>query len=276
MVIVHFRYELTPYLNFGNKENVLAVKVDNSKQPNSRWYSGSGIYRNVWLVTTNKIYVDHWGTFVTTPEVSEKSAKVAIQIKMRNALNKDQKVTVKTTIFNKEGENIAETESSNLIMKDSVTEVNQEFNISNPELWSVENPGLYKTVTSVDYDNQICDDYTTTFGVRTFKFDAAKGFFLNGKPLKIHGVCDHHDLGCLGAAINKRAIERQLEILKGMGCNGIRTSHNPPAPELLDLCDKMGFIVMDEAFDMWKKEKTKYDYSLDWDTAIKAILKIWF
>jgi len=268
-----FRYELTQYLNYGNKENVLAVKVDNSKQPNSRWYSGSGIYRNVWLVTTNKIYIDHWGTFITTPEVTEKSAKVAIQIKVRNTRKKDQQVTVRTTIFNKEGNNIAETESSNLILKDSVTEVSQELNISSPELWSVENPDLYEAVTTVKYDNQIFDNYNTTFGVRTFEFDAAKGFFLNGKPLKIYGVCDHHDLGSLGAAINKRAIERQLEILKEMGCNGIRTSHNPPAPELLDLCDKMGFIVMDEAFDMWKKEKTKYDYALDWDTWHKRDLE---
>ena len=268
-----FRYELTPYLNFGNKENVLAVKVDNSKQPNSRWYSGSGIYRNVWLVSTNKIYVDHWGTFVTTPEVTEKFAKVAIQIKVKNNLKKDQQVTVKTKIFNKNGEDIAETESANLIMKDSVNEVNQELNISSPELWSIENPALYKAITTIVYDDQVFDDYTTTFGVRTFEFDAAKGFSLNGKHLKIYGVCDHHDLGCLGAAVNKRALERQLEILKDMGCNGIRTSHNPPAPELLDLCDKMGFIVMDEAFDMWKIGKTKYDYSLDWDAWHKRDLE---
>jgi beta-galactosidase len=268
-----FRYELTPYLNYGDKENVLAVRVDNSKQPNSRWYSGSGIYRNVWLVTTNKIYIDHWGTFVTTPEVTQKSAKVAIQIKVRNTLKKNQQVIVKTTVFNKEGDNIAETESSNLIIKDSVGEVNQELDVSNPELWSVENPNLYKAVTTVEYDDQTCDDYKTTFGVRTFKFDVTKGFFLNGKHLKIYGVCNHHDLGCLGAAINKRTIERQLEILKEMGCNGIRTSHNPPAPELLDLCDKMGFIVMDEVFDMWKKGKTEYDYSLDWDAWHKRDLE---
>ena len=268
-----FRYELTPFLKYGDAKNVISVKVDNSQQPNSRWYSGSGIYRNVWLVTTDKIYIDHWGTFVTTPEVSKKSAKVSIQIKVRNTLNEDQQVTLKTTIFNKVGKSIAETESLNLLIKDSATEINQELNINNPELWSVENPNLYKAVTTVEYDDQIYDDYNTTFGVRTFEFDTAKGFFLNGKPLKIYGVCNHHDLGCLGAAVNKRAIERQLEILKEMGCNGIRTSHNPPAPELLDLCDEMGFIVMDEAFDMWKKGKTKYDYSLDWDAWYKRDLE---
>ena len=260
-----FQYELTPYLFYGNKKNIIAVKVDNSEQPNSRWYSGSGIYRNVWLITTNKIHIDHWGTFITTPEVNKENAKVLIKTKIRNSSGQDQKAVVKTTVLNKNGEKAAEIETPVEIIKDSVNEVSQEVSVKNPELWSVENPNLYKAVTSIKYNNTLCDDYTTTFGIRTFYFDIAKGFFLNGKNMKIHGVCDHHDLGCLGAAINKRAIERQLEILKSMGCDGIRTSHNPPAPELLDLCDKMGFVVMDEAFDMWKMGKTKYDYSLDWD-----------
>ena len=268
-----FQYELTPFLNYGNKNNLIAVKVDNSKQPNSRWYSGSGIYRNVWLVTTDKIHVDHWGTFITTPEVTKQSANVSILIKIRNAIKKNQNVSIKTAVLNKDGEKIAEIESQGLILKDSVNEVKQELKINNPELWSVENPYLYKAVTTIECDDQLCDDYTTTFGIRKFRFDADKGFFLNGKHLKIYGVCDHHDLGCLGAAVNKRAIERQLELLKNMGCNGIRTSHNPPAPELLDLCDKMGFIVMDEAFDMWKKRKTEYDYSLDWDAWHKRDLE---
>ena len=260
-----FEYELTSYLNYGNNQNILAVRVDNSKQPNSRWYSGSGIYRNVWLETTNKVHVDHWGTFITTPEVTKESANVSIQINLCNASNQDQNVALKTTIFSKEGKIIAETVTSNLIVKDTVTKINQELIIKNPDIWSIENPDLYQAITSVVCNEKVCDTYNTTFGIRTFAFDTAKGFFLNGKHLKIYGVCDHHDLGCLGAAVNKRAIERQLEILKNMGCNGIRTSHNPPAPELLELCDKMGFIVMDEAFDMWKKHKTEYDYSLDWD-----------
>ncbi len=260
-----FRYELTPYLNYGNKKNVIAVRVDNSQQPNSRWYSGSGIYRNVWLVTTNKVYVDHWGTYITTPEVTVQSAKVSVRINVRNATGKDQNVIVKTTVFDNKGETVAEKETPALITKDTASEVNQEVTVKNPELWSVDNPNLYKAYTTLEVNKNISDDYTTSFGIRTFYFDAAKGFFLNGKHMKIYGVCDHHDLGCLGAAVNKRAIERQLEILKGMGCNGIRTSHNPPAPELLDLCDKLGLVVMDEAFDMWKIHKTKYDYSLDWD-----------
>jgi beta-galactosidase len=260
-----FQYELTPYLHYGEEKNIVAVKVDNSKQPNSRWYSGSGIYRHVWLEKTNKIYVDHWGTFVTTPEVEKDSAEVAIEIRIRNATSQDRNVIVGTEVLDKKGEKVAGGETSALIVKDSVVVINLELTIRNPQLWSIENPHLYTAVTTIRNNNQRIDVYCTTFGIRTFTFDAAKGFFLNGKHLKIHGVCDHHDLGCLGAAVNKRAIERQLEILKAMGCNGIRTSHNPPDPELLDLCDSMGFIVMDEAFDMWKEAKTKYDYSLDWD-----------
>ena len=260
-----FGYELTPYLKYGKEKNVLAVKVDNSKQPNSRWYSGSGIYRNIWLVTTNKIFIDHWGTFITTPEVNENSAKVSMQTKIRNSSSMDKKINLKTVIYNDEGKEISSAESEINLSKDSVVEVHQNFIVKDPELWSVEKPYLYNAVSTVECNGKVCDNYETKFGIRTFYFDVNKGFFLNGKNIKIKGVCDHHDLGCLGAAINTRAIERQLEILKDMGCNGIRTSHNPPAPELLDLCDKMGFIVMDEAFDMWKKKKTEFDYALNWD-----------
>ena len=260
-----FRYELTPYLNYGDKENILAVKVDNSEQPNSRWYSGSGIYRNVRLVTTNQIYVEHWGTFVTTPEVTKETAKVVIKTNIRNALADNKNLTVKTILLDKAGEEIAKTSTPLVIDKDMVKEVEQVLFVDTPQLWSVENPYLYKAVTTIEDNNQVYDNYTTALGIRTFDFDIAKGFFLNGKQFKIYGVCNHHDLGCLGAAANKRALERQLEILKQMGCNGIRTSHNPPSPDLLDLCDEMGFIVMDEAFDMWQQEKTKYDYSRDWD-----------
>jgi beta-galactosidase len=260
-----FRYELTPFLKYGNENNVLVVKVDNSKQPNSRWYSGSGIYRNVWLVTVNKIYVDHWGTYVSTPFVSKQSANVSIKTKVINALKQDQNVTLKTVILDKSGKEAGKSENKITIGKDSSFETGQEIVVKNAELWSVDNPVLYKAVTTVESEGKIYDSYETSFGIRTFVFDVSKGFFLNGKRVQINGVCDHHDLGCLGAAVNKSAIRRQLKILKEMGCNGIRTSHNPPAPELLDLCDRMGFIVMDEAFDMWKMKKTEFDYSLNWD-----------
>jgi len=256
---ISFRYELTPYLNFGGK-NTIAVKVDNSVQPNSRWYSGSGIYRNVWLVTTNKVAVDHWGTYVTTPVVNDGFATVNLNIQIRNITGKKQNITVITSIVGADGK-VASTLASPLIIKDTVNQLTQNINVSNPKLWSVAVPYLYKVVTKISGPG-INDTYTTPLGIRYFNFDPDKGFSLNGKYMKILGVCDHHDLGSLGAAINNRALERQLQMLKAMGCNGIRTSHNPPAPELLDLCDKMGFIVMDEAFDCWEWQKVKYDYHL--------------
>ncbi|MDN3654638.1 beta-galactosidase GalB [Ferruginibacter paludis] len=260
-----FRYDLTPWLKYGTENNVIAVKVDNSKQPNSRWYSGSGIYRNVWLVTTDKIYIDHWGTFITTPVVNKNSATVHIAANIRHADDPQKNVIVTNIIYNAAGREVARKTSNSISLKDTVSGVAHDLTVTAPSLWSDTNPYLYKVVTQVMSDGKLIDAYTTPMGIRSFVFDVNKGFLLNGKPVKINGVCDHHDLGCLGAAINTRALERQLEILKGMGCNGIRTSHNPPAPELLDLCDKMGFIVMDEAFDMWKKQKNKYDYHLVWD-----------
>ncbi len=262
---ISFRYNLTPYLNYGDSINVIAVQVDNSLQPNSRWYSGSGIYRNVWLVKTNKVYIDHWGTFITTPDVTEDFAKISVQTKIRNTTDDDQEVTLTTFIFNKAGRKVASEISEVTVGPNSVVPVEQRILMYDPELWSLDKPYLYKAVSHVKYNNITSDEYTTNFGVRFFEFDVEKGFLLNGEQVKINGVCNHHDLGCFGAAINTRALERQLEILKGMGCNGIRTSHNPPAPELLDLCDKMGFIVMDEAFDMWKIRKTEYDYARFWD-----------
>ncbi|MDB5091358.1 MAG: beta-galactosidase [Mucilaginibacter sp.] len=259
---ISFRYELTPYLNFGGK-NTIAVKVDNSVQPNSRWYSGSGIYRNVWLVTTNKVAIDHWGTYVTTTDVSTKSATVNLKVKVKNDA-KSSSITVKTVIYDAAGKEVSA--SGDIVakadLKDTVISPNQNIAVKNPILWSVERPYLYKVITTVIADNKIADVYTTTLGIRYFNFDADKGFSLNGKPMKILGVCDHHDLGSLGAAVNTRALQRQLQMLKAMGCNGIRTSHNPPAPELLDLCDKMGFIVMDEAFDCWEWKKATFDYHL--------------
>jgi len=258
---ISFRYELTPYLNFGGK-NMIAVKVDNSVQPNSRWYSGSGIYRNVWLVTTNgDVAIDHWGTYVTTPQVSDDAATVAIQTDINKYNVAGKKLSLKTTVFSKEGKAVGTITTP--IEADSSSEVfQQEIKLTKPELWSVEHPYLYKVVSQVLDGKKVVDEYATPIGIRYFNFDADKGFTLNGKPVKILGVCDHHDLGSLGAAINTRALERQLQMLKAMGCNGIRTSHNPPAPELLDLCDRMGFIVMDEAFDCWEKGKVKFDYHL--------------
>ena len=267
---ISFQYNLTPYLKYGNEKNVIAVKVDNSKQPNSRWYSGSGIYRNVWLTTVNRIHVDHWGTFISTPVVTTKSATIKILTKINNEFTGDKKVTVSTVIYDNNNKQVAKVSSNEIIhignnsSNSNNKEVGQSVTINDPVLWSLEKPALYKAVTQLQYQGKIVDTYETPFGIRHFYFDVNKGFFLNGKPIKILGVCDHHDLGALGSAINTRALQRQLEILKAMGCNGIRTSHNPPAPELLDLCDRMGFVVMDEAFDMWAKQKNPYDYHLYW------------
>jgi beta-galactosidase len=258
---ISFRYDLTPHLKFGGK-NIIAVKVDNSVQPNSRWYSGSGIYRNVWLVTTNQIAIDHWGTYVTTPKVSKEAATVSLKTSIRHCTGKPGLVTLSTSIYNAAGKLWGKAISFGVKLNDSLTQVDQNIILNHPSLWSVENPYLYKAVTKVLVNNKVIDEYNTPLGIRYFEFDADKGFSLNGKPMKILGVCDHHDLGSLGAAVNKRALERQLEILKAMGCNGIRTSHNPPTPELLELCDKMGFIVMDEAFDCWEWKKATYDYHL--------------
>ena len=253
---ISFNYDLTAYLKFGNQTNVIAVRVDNSDQPNSRWYSGSGIYRNVWLTTINKTHFKQWGTFITTPQISNSSAIVNISTSISST---DKSLSLKAIIYNEMGKVVA----------DNLSSINQvgairDVVIKNPILWSTDHPYLYKVVLQLFKGNELLDDYQVNIGIRSFKFDSEKGFSLNGVHMKIKGVCMHHDLGALGAAVNTRAIERQLQILKQMGCNAIRTSHNPPAPEFLTLCDKMGFLVMDEAFDMWVKKKNKHDYHEDW------------
>ena len=260
---ISFRYDLGPFIKAG--ENVIAVKVDNSSQPNSRWYSGSGIYRNVWLVKTDHVFVDHWGTQVTTPLVEASRAIVRVNTCIRNSSSTPQDVTLVSVIVDAEGKKISETTAVHEILADSVFTFDHELTVDKPIRWSVEMPALYKVISRVEYNGKTSDVYETNFGIRTFSFDSLGGFFLNEKPLKIKGVCLHHDLGALGAAINTRAIERQLQIMSRMGVNAIRTSHNPPAPELLDLCDRMGFIVMDEMFDMWKRKKSEFDYSTVWD-----------
>jgi beta-galactosidase len=255
---ISFNYDLTGYLKFGNQANVIAVKVDNSEQPNSRWYSGSGIYRNVWLTTVDKIHFKQWGTFITTPQINEHSATVNINT---NVSSTDKSLRLKAIIYNEMGKVVAGNTSS---INNQVDAIDRDVVIKNPLLWSTDHPYLYKVVLQLFKGSELLDDYQVNIGIRSFKFDSEKGFSLNGIHMKIKGVCMHHDLGALGAAVNTRAIERQLQILKQMGCNAIRTSHNPPAPEFLNLCDKMGFLVMDESFDMWAKKKTKHDYHEDW------------
>lgn len=260
---ISFRHDLTPYLKYGVENNVITVKVDNSKQPNSRWYSGSGIYRNVWLTITDRVRIHQWGVHVTTPVVTREKATIRFATKIVRGPRSSQQLTIQTALYTNGGKRVGRALTVQTTSADTL-HLTQEINIEKPALWSVDSPVMYKAVTKVLEGEKVLDEYHTPVGIRYFHFDADKGFFLNGKHTKIRGVCMHHDLGCLGTAINTRALQRQLEILKAMGCNAIRTSHNPPAPELLELCDRMGFIVMNEAFDMWAKSKTTHDYHLYW------------
>ncbi len=263
---ISFQYDLSNYLYYGDdKENLIVVKVDNSLQPNSRWYSGSGIYRHVWLNILEKIHVDQWGTFVRTNEVSRKKATLQVNTKINNADIKGGDIQLLTFIHDADGKVVAADSMPVKTLAGMRLAVEQSFELNDPKLWSVDQPYLYTVYSLIKRSGVLIDKYITTTGIRYFHFDKDKGFFLNDQHVKIRGVCNHHDLGALGAAVNTRAIERQLEMLKAMGCNGIRTAHNPPAPELLELCDRMGFIVMNEAFDMWKQKKSEYDYHLNWE-----------
>lgn len=258
-----FSYDITPWLKEG--DNVIAVKVDNSDQPNSRWYSGCGIYRHVWLRKLDAIHVAQWGTYVTTSDITPDSATVNIATTVDNTSATDAEVTLTTRVIDPQGKVAATVTASDNIAAGKSATVNQTARVADPQLWSLDNPALYSVVTDVAVGGKTVDTYQTTTGIRAIEFTADKGFFLNGEQVKINGVCMHHDLGALGAAVNTRAIRRQLEILQEMGVNAYRASHNPPAPEVLALCDSMGILVMDEAFDMWRKRKTERDYARFFD-----------
>ena len=251
---VPFFYELNPYVRFGS-ENVIAVRVDNSHQTNCRWYSGSGIYRQTHLLSTNPVHVAHWGTFVTTSQVSNDAATIQIKTKLKNDGKDIARCTLITSIIGDDGQTIQSGEANQSIDADGEYEFTQQIQIQKPRLWSVQDPYLYKIRSTVRGKDHVTDEYETPFGIRNAVFDVDKGFLLNGEHVKLNGVCLHHDAGCVGAAVPERVWERRLEILKEMGCNAIRTSHNPYAAEFLDLCDKMGFLVMNEAFDEWKVPK---------------------
>jgi beta-galactosidase len=251
---VPFFYGLTPHVAFG-RENVMAVKVDNSRQTNCRWYSGSGIYRHTWLVSTRLVHVAHWGTFVTSPHVSKDSATLKISTRVKNDGNGPARCTLDTILFDDDGKAVARTEASQEIASHAECEFVQQLTVEKPWLWSVQDPHLYKIHCAIQDHAQLADEYDTPIGIRDAVFDADKGFLLNGERVKLNGVCLHHDGGCVGAAVPERVWERRLQILREMGCNAIRTSHNPYAAEFLDLCDRMGFLVMNEAFDEWKVSK---------------------
>ncbi|MGF7229785.1 beta-galactosidase GalB [Arachidicoccus sp.] len=264
-----FRMDLSPYLLYG-KENVLAVKL-NTEKWDSRWYPGAGIYRHVWLVKTNPIHIDHWGTYITTPKVSAESAEVQLAITVANQSDRDASLQIQTEIFEAgKGNNlkkriVATTPQNVLVKSGSNRTIETTTTIHHPQLWDIENPHRYFAVTNVLVKGKKIDTYYSTLGIRSLTFTAHNGFLLNGKRVEIQGTCNHHDLGALGAAINTSALRRQLTLLKAMGCNALRTSHNPPAPELLQLADEMGFLVWDEAFDVWKHGKKKNDYNKLYD-----------
>ena len=267
-----FQLDLTPFVKPG-AENVIAIRLDNPTD-SSRWYPGGGIYRNVWLVKTAAVHMAHWGTAVTTPVVSADMAMVNVDFVIENDSPGTIQASASTRIYEL-GSNGQRGDSPVATSETSVVEIDPAnsrtaarsnlLTVGKPRLWDLQHPNRYVAVTTIDAGGKIVDRYETPFGIRTIRFDPDKGFLLNGEHVRINGVCDHHDLGALGAAINPRALERQIQLLQEMGCNAIRTSHNPPSPELLDLCDRMGMLVMDEAFDCWRTGKRPNDYHLLFD-----------
>lgn len=259
-----FGFDLTPELNFSGA-NVLAVRVDNSAQPNSRWYSGSGIYRHVRVVVTEPMHVAHWGVFVTTPKAESTSARVAIQTRVTNEASTAAAVTVETALLDKNGKKIGNAESNLKIASGKEDEAAQEIVVANPALWSPDSPTLYRAVSSIRKDGKTIDQVITTFGIRSLQWSAENGLLLNGKPVKLTGGSVHHDNGPLGAAAFDRAEERKVELLKSAGMNAVRTAHNPPSSAFLDACDRLGILVLDEPFDVWQAHKVKFDYGSDFD-----------
>jgi beta-galactosidase len=270
-----WRVDLTPYVKLGG-DNELVIRLDNPPD-SSRWYPGAGIYRNVWLVKTQPMHVGQWGTYLTTPEVSPEHATVNLKVTVDNDSPQAATVSVATGIFlldakdQKTGPAVANIGPATLHIPPGGSAVAEgRGTVSHPQLWGpppTQRPNRYVAVTTVSQGGKVVDHYETPFGIRTLRFDPNAGVFVNGEHIDLKGVCDHHDLGALGAAFNERAAQRQLQMLQAMGANAIRTSHNPPAPELLELTDKMGFLVMDESFDVWVRQKTPLDFHLifpDW------------
>src|SRR5262245_10129365 len=256
-----FQYGLTPYITVGGS-NVIAVRVNNN-QPNSRFYSGSGIYRNVWLTKLNPVHVPYNGVFVSTPSVSTGSATVSVSTEVQNQGSAAASATVTSTVLGPTGASVTSGDSAATNVPANMTStIAQTLTVTSPQLWSLTAPNRYQVKVEVKVGGAVVDTYIAPLGFRTATFSPSTGFSLNGQNMKIRGVNMHHDLGALGTAVNYRAIERQVEILKTMGLNAIRTSHNPPAPEFLEITDRLGVLVMDEAFDTWEQTKTTNDYGM--------------
>jgi len=261
-----FRLDLTSYVEFG-KENLVAVRLD-TKRWDSRWYPGAGIYRNVWLVKASQLHISNNGIFCTTPEIKKERGILSVKAEVESHFDHAVDATVRASVYkiNEKGEALPDPVAESITATATIPAMSDhnfrlDIQVNDPVLWNLDDPELYKVAVTVLEGTEVSDIYETNFGFRTLNFTPRNGFFLNGNKVPIRGVCNHHDLGALGAAFNYRAAERQLEILKEMGCNAIRTSHNPCAPELLDLCDRMGFLVEEEAFDAWKTPKKRNDYN---------------
>jgi beta-galactosidase len=271
-----FRLDLTPYMKVGS-DNILAIRLDNALN-NSRWYPGAGIYRNVWLVKVDSTHVGQFGTYITTPSTSSQSATVNLVVEVENNGNTTRQVDVITEVrlidsaTGKAGGSVVATfpKASLSLASGTKQSTNGSTTVTNPLLWGPppsQKPNLYVAVTSIVADSKTIDTYETVFGIRSVIYDANKGLSVNGQVIRVQGTNNHHDLGSLGSAFNVRAAERQLQMLQELGCNALRMSHNPPAPELLELADRMGFLVLDEIFDCWNNQKTANDYHLlfaDW------------
>jgi len=259
-----FTFDLTPELSFSSV-NVLAVRVDNSAQPNSRWYSGSGIYRSVRVVVTNPVHVAHWGVFVDTSKAESRSAKIAIHTRLVNEASGAAGVTIETTLLDKTGNEAGHAQSKVSVASGREDETSQEILVTNPDLWSPHSPTLYRAVSTIRKNGKAIDQVTTPFGIRSLQWSAEDGLLLNGKSIKLTGGSVHHDNGPLGAAAFDRAEERRVELLKAAGMNAVRTAHNPPSTAFLDACDRLGLLVLDEPFDVWQAHKVKFDYGSDFD-----------
>jgi len=270
-----FNYDITEYLNPVGQENIIAVKVDNIGQ-NSRWYTGSGIYRNVKLIVQDPVHIDTWSVYITTPEVSGELARVNIQSDVINSTSDIQEAKIGLHIINGEDEIVASQEISQPLKTGKDTRVDFDMTIENPMLWSIENPNLYFAVISVSMDGKEVDTYSTHFGIRSIEFSADRGFLLNGENILLKGGCIHHDNGILGSAAYDRAETRRVEIMKANGFNSLRTAHNPPSQAFLDACDRTGMLVIDESFDMWTRPKKPDDYSNHfnkwWEKDLKSML----
>ncbi|NER17809.1 glycoside hydrolase family 2 TIM barrel-domain containing protein [Spongiivirga citrea] len=278
---VGFSYDLSPYLKSGN--NSILVKADNSKQPNARWYTGSGIYRNVWLEIKNKVSVTQWGTYITSSNISKENADIRIQTSIGNKNAEDHLVSIQIDIYDEKNQLVLKEELDNVIPSADTISIQHQVQVPNPKLWSPETPVLYTAVHKIFQEGDMIDMDSTPFGIRSIRFDAETGFWLNDKNIKIKGVNNHQDGGPVGAAVPDDVLRRRLEILKEMGCNAIRTAHNPFSPEFYQMCDEMGFMVMDEVFDEWiaswpwvdykNRGKVKYGYHQNFKKWAKRDLK---